>query len=73
MVFSGGATSARSMPSAISGSLITVIATVFSPPVVTLRLAPSSYPPRILILRNFTSESGVRVVPGMYAAALLYP
>lgn len=70
VVFSGGATAARSVLSTIAGSLITVVATVFSITVVTLQLAASNYSPRLL--RNFTSDRGVQAVLGAYIATFLY-
>lgn len=70
IVFAGGAQAARSVLSAIAGSLITVVATVFSLTVVTLQLASSSYTPRIM--RSFTSDHGVQVVLGAYVATFLY-
>lgn len=70
IVFSGGVDSARAVVSSIAGSLITVIATVFSLTVVTLQLASSSYTPRIM--RSFTSDRGVQAVLGTYIATFLY-
>jgi uncharacterized membrane protein len=70
LVFSGGPTAARSVLSAISGSLITVAATVFSLTIVALQLASSQYSPRVM--RSFTSDTGVQVVLGAYIATFLY-
>ena len=70
VVFSGGATAARAVVATIAGSLITVVATVFSLTVVVLQLASSSYTPRIM--RSFTSDRGVQAVLGTYIATFLY-
>ncbi len=70
VIFSGGATAARSVLSAISGSLITVVATVFSLTIVALQLASSQYSPRLL--RSFTSDRGVQLVLGAYIATFVY-
>ncbi len=70
LIFSGGATAARSLLSTIAGSLITVVATVFSLTIVALQLASTSYTPRLL--RNFTSDRGVQVVLGAYIGTFTY-
>jgi uncharacterized membrane protein len=70
ILFSGGSSAARSVLSAISGSVITVVATVFSLTIVALQLASSQYSPRVL--RNFTSDRGVQLVLGAYIATFLY-
>lgn len=70
ILFSGGSSAARSVLAAISGSVITVVATVFSLSIVALQLASSQYSPRVL--RNFTSDRGVQVVLGAYIATFLY-
>ncbi len=58
------------MLSTVAGSLITVVATVFSLTIVALQLASSSYSPRLL--RNFTSDRGVQVVLGAYIGTFAY-
>lgn len=70
IVFSGGPTAARSVLSTIAGSLITVLATMFSLTIVALQLASSYYSPRVL--RNFTKDRGVQLVLGTYVATFLY-
>lgn len=70
VVFSGGATAARSVLSTIAGSLITVVTTAFSLTIVTLQLASTNYSPRVL--RSFASDRGVQVVLGVYIATFLY-
>lgn len=64
-LFGGGADAARTVLSAVSGSLITVTALTFSLTVVTLQLASSQYSPRLL--RTFSSD---RVVHGTLAVFL---
>ena len=70
LIFTGGPTAARSVLSAIAGSVITVAATTFSLTIVALQLASSQYSPRVL--RNFTSDLGVQVVLGAFIATFLY-
>ena len=70
LIFSGGATAARSLLSTIAGSLIAVVATIFSLTIVALQLASTSYTPRLL--RNFTSDRGVQVVLGAYIGTFTY-
>jgi uncharacterized membrane protein len=70
VIFSGGASAARSVLSTIAGSLITVVTTAFSLTIVTLQLASSSYSPRVL--RSFTSDRGIQAVLGVYIATFLY-
>ena len=69
-VISGGATGASSVLSAISGSLITVIATVFSLTIVSLTLASGQYSPRLM--RSFTSDKGLQIVLGTYIGTFVY-
>lgn len=68
--FAGSAAAARALLSAIVGSLITVIATIFSVTIVTLQLASSQYSPRLL--QRFMSDRLVQVVLGTYAATFVY-
>ena len=70
VLFSGGATAARSVLAAIAGGIISVTGTVFSITIVTLQLASSSYTPRVL--RSFTSDRGVQAVLGTFVATFLY-
>ncbi len=69
-VISGGATGASSVLSAISGSLITVIATVFSLTIVSLTLASGQYSPRLM--RSFTGDKGLQIVLGSYIGTFVY-
>lgn len=70
IVFSGGASAARSVLAAISGSMITVITTAFSLTIVAFVLASGQYTPRLL--RSFTADRGLQVVLGTYMATFLY-
>lgn len=70
IVFSGDATAARAVLAAIAGSLITVIATVFSLTIVTFQLASSQYTPRLL--RIFVADRGLQVVLGAFIATFVY-
>jgi uncharacterized membrane protein len=70
LIFTGGPTAARSLLSAIAGSIITVAATTFSLTIVALQLASSQYSPRVL--RNFTSDLGVQIVLGAFISTFLY-
>ncbi|MGB3683012.1 MAG: DUF2254 domain-containing protein [Rubrobacteraceae bacterium] len=69
-VVSGGASGASMVLSAISGSLITVIATVFSLTIVTLTLASGQYSPRLL--QSFVADRGLQVVLGTYIGTFVY-
>lgn len=69
-VISGGSSGASSVLSAISGSLITVIATVFSLTIVTLTLVSGQYSPRLL--RSFMGDRGLQVVLGAYIGTFVY-
>ncbi|MDP8949154.1 MAG: DUF2254 domain-containing protein [Actinomycetota bacterium] len=70
VVFSGGATAARSVLSAVSSSIITVAATIFSLTIIALQLASAQYSPRLL--RTFTADRGIQVVLGAYIGTFLY-
>ncbi len=69
-VISGGSQGAGSVLSAISGSLITVIATVFSLSIVALTLASGQYSPRLL--PSFIADRGLQVVLGAYIGTFVY-
>lgn len=69
-VISGGASGASLVLSAISGSLITVIATVFSLTIVTLTLASGQYSPRLL--QSFIADRGLQTVLGAYIGTFVY-
>ena len=70
IIFSGGATDAHYILSAITGSLITIIVTSFSLTLVILQLASSQYSPRLL--KSFTADSAVQLTIAIYVATFLY-
>lgn len=70
ILFSGGPSAARDVLSSISGSLITVIGTVFSLTIVAFTLTSGQYTPRML--KNFSSDRGLRIVLGVYIATFVY-
>ncbi len=69
-IISGGSEGAGSVLSAISGSLITVIATVFSLSIVSLTLASGQYSPRLL--PSFVANRGLQIVLGVYIGTFVY-
>lgn len=69
-LFSGGASAARSVLEAISGSLITVTSLTFSLTVVTLQLASSQFSPRLL--RTFTSDRFVHWTLALFLGTFSY-
>ncbi len=68
--YSGGASAARDLLAAISGSLIAVIATAFSLTIVTFTLASGQYTPRLL--RSLSADRGLQVVLGAYIGTFVY-
>lgn len=70
VLFSGGPSAARDVLSSISGSLITVIGTVFSLTIVAFTLTSGQYTPRML--KNLSSDRGLRIVLGVYIATFVY-
>jgi uncharacterized membrane protein len=68
--YSGGASAARDLLAAISGSLIAVIATAFSLTIVTFTLASGQYTPRLL--RSLSADRGLQVVLGSYIGTFVY-
>ncbi len=69
-LFSGGPEAARTVLSAIAGSLITVTALTFSLTVVTLQLAASQFSPRLL--RTFTRDPAVQVTLALLIGTFTY-
>lgn len=69
-VYSGGAEGARSLLSAVAGSMITVAGVVFSITMVALSLASSQFGPRLLI--NFMRDSANQAVLGTFVATFMY-
>lgn len=69
-VFAGGADGARSVLSAISSSVMTVVSIVFSLTIATLSQTSSHYGPRVL--RNFTSDRRVQFTMGTFISTFVY-
>ncbi|PPK92608.1 putative membrane protein [Kineococcus xinjiangensis] len=69
-LFSGGPEAARSVLSAIAGSLITVTSLTFSLTVVTLQLASSQFSPRLL--RTFARDHVVQGTLGLFLATFAF-
>ncbi|MFC4058982.1 DUF2254 domain-containing protein [Planomonospora corallina] len=69
-LFSGGPQAARTVLSAIAGSLITVTSLTFSLTVVTLQLASSQYSPRLL--RTFARDRFVHVTLALLLTTFTY-
>ncbi len=70
LLFGGGADAARTVLSAISGSLITVTSLTFSLTVVTLQLASSQFSPRLL--RTFTRDLLVQATLGLFLGTFVF-
>ena len=73
LVFGGSAGSARSLLSAVTTSLMTLTALVFSITIVALQLASSQYSPRVLrsFLRDRLSQSVLAVFLGTFTYTIL--
>lgn len=69
-LFSGSASSARTVLSTIAAAMISVAGTVFSMTLVALTLASSQFGSRLL--RNFMDDRLNQVVLGTYAATFVY-
>ncbi len=69
-IYTGGPDGARTLLSAVAGSMITVAGTVFSITIVALQLASSQFGPRLL--RNFMRDTGNQVVLGTFIATFVY-
>ncbi|MBW4638465.1 MAG: DUF2254 domain-containing protein [Gloeocapsa sp. UFS-A4-WI-NPMV-4B04] len=69
-IYTGGPEGARSLLSAVAGSIISVAATAFSITIVALQLAASNFGPRIL--RNFMKDTGNQIVLGTFIATFIY-
>lgn len=69
-VFRDGAEGARSLLSAVAGSMITVTGVTFSVMIVAFTLASSQFTPRLL--RNFMRDIGNQVVLGVFIATFAY-
>lgn len=69
-LYTGGPDGARSLLSAVAGSIIAVAATAFSIVIVALQLASSQFGPRLL--RNFMKDTGNQVVLGTFISTFIY-
>ncbi len=69
-IFSGSASGARGVLTAIASGLITVTGVVFSVTIVALQLASTQFTPRIL--RNFMADRGNQVVLGAFIGTFTY-
>lgn len=69
-LLAANAAGARSILSAIAGSMITVAGVTFSITIVALSLASNQYTPRIL--RNFMSDTANQVVLGAFVSVFIY-
>ena len=66
LLFPGNASAARTVLSVIAGSLISVIAVIFSVTMNALQQASTQFTPRVL--RNFTRDLGNQLVLGTFFA-----
>ncbi len=69
-IFSGSASGARGVLTAIASGFITVTGVVFSVTIVALQLASTQFTPRIL--RNFMADRGNQVVLGAFIGTFTY-
>ncbi|MBX9394441.1 DUF2254 domain-containing protein [Streptomyces sp. TRM72054] len=69
-LFGGSADAARSVLTAIAGSLVTVTALTFSLTVLTLQLASSQFSPRLL--RTFTADRYVQTTLALFLTTFTY-
>jgi len=70
LVFRDGVEGARSLLSAVAGSMITVTGVTFSVMIVAFTLASSQFTPRLL--RNFMRDFGNQMVLGIFIATFAY-
>ncbi len=70
VAFGGDGGAARTVLSAVAGSLITVTSLTFSLTVVTLQLASSQFSPRLL--RTFTQDVFVQITLAIFLATFTY-
>jgi uncharacterized membrane protein len=69
-LYTDGPDGARSVLSAIAGSMVTVAGTAFSITIVALQLAASNFGPRLL--RNFMQDIGNQIVLGTFIGTFIY-
>jgi uncharacterized membrane protein len=68
--YTGGAEGARSLLSALAGSIIIVLGLAFSITTVALQLAAAQLGPRLL--RNFVRDPGNQIVLGTFVGTFVY-
>lgn len=69
-IYTGGPEGARSLLSAIAGSMVSVAATAFSITIVALQLASANFGARLL--RNFMQDTGNQIVLGTFIGTFIY-
>ncbi|MBD6617481.1 DUF2254 domain-containing protein [Komarekiella sp. 'clone 1'] len=69
-IYTGGPDGARTLLSAVAGSMVTVATTAFSIAIVALQLASSQFGPRLM--RNFLQDTGNQIVLGTFVATFIY-
>jgi len=69
-IYTGGTDGARSLLSAVAGSMVSVVATALSITIVALLLASSNFGPRLL--RNFMQDTGNQIAIGTFIATFIY-
>ena len=69
-LYAGGADGAKTLLSAVAGSVITVAGVVFSITIAALTQASSQFGPRLL--RNFMRDTGNQAVLGTFVATFMY-
>lgn len=69
-IYAGGPEGARSLLSAVAGSMITVAGVIFSITIVALSQASSQFGPRLL--RNFMRDVGNQLVMGVFISTFVY-
>jgi uncharacterized membrane protein len=67
---SASAEGARTVLTLTAGTLIAVVATVFSVTIVALQLASAQYTPRLI--RSFTGDRGVQLTLGVFIGSFVY-
>lgn len=70
LLFQGTAGGARTLLSVVAGSVITVVAMIFSLTIVALQQASTQFTPRVI--RNFIEHRGNRFVLGTYVATFTF-
>ncbi len=69
-IYTGGAEGARSLMSAVAGSIVTVVSVTFSVTVVALTVSSQHFGPRVL--NSFMRDTAAQVVLGVFIATFAY-